>query len=333
MPSIGVIGAGAWGTALAQVFAKGGRDTTIWAREAEVIESINNSHENTMFLPDVALNENLKATGSLEDIAQKDIILVVTPAQFTRAMLIELKALIPAGKPVVICSKGVELDTGLLLSRVAEEVLPEATLAILTGPTFASEVARGLPCAVTIAVKTREIGQQIQDALGVKGFRPYITTDIIGAELGGAIKNVIAIACGIIEGRQLGESARAALVTRGAAEISRLAIAMGGQKETLLGMCGIGDLMLTCSSMQSRNFSLGVALGQGESLNQILESRKAVTEGVHTAKAALALAKRNAVDMPITEAVNKCLNEGVSIEDAIEHMLNRPFKYEMSGKK
>lgn len=333
MVSIGVIGAGAWGTALAQVLAAGGRDVTIWAREPEVVEAINTKHENTMFLSGIPLDHTLKATSNLDEITTCHILLVVTPAQFVRATLAGLKDKIDEGQPVVICSKGVELDTGLLLSQVAQEEVPHAGIAILTGPTFASEVARSLPTAVTISSEDKTLSHQLQEALGVKHFRPYVTNDIIGTQLGGAIKNVIAIACGIVSGKKLGDSARAALLTRGVAEIARLAVAMGAQKDTLLGMCGIGDLMLTCSSMQSRNFSLGQALGEGKTMEEILGSRNAVTEGVFTAKSTLALAKRYAVDMPITEAVNKCLNEGVPIDEAIEDMLNRPFKYEMSKRK
>lgn len=333
MVSIGVIGAGAWGTALAQVLANDGRDVLIWAREPEVVESINNSNENTMFLAGIPLDKGLKATANIEDTIECDIVLVVTPAQHVRATLEGLKDKIKEGQPIVICSKGVELGSGLLLSQVAEQVVPHAGIAILTGPTFASEVARILPTAVTIAAKDKALGQKLQDALGVKHFRPYVTTDVVGAQLGGAIKNVIAIACGIVYGKKLGDSARAALLTRGVAEIARLAAAMGAQKSTLLGMCGIGDLMLTCSSMQSRNFSLGAALGEGKTMEEILGQRNAVTEGVHTAKSALELAKNYAVDMPITEAVNKCLNEGVPIDEAIEEMLNRPFKYEMAKSK
>lgn len=332
MPSIGIIGAGAWGTALGQVFAKGGRNTLIWAREDEVVDAINSKNENTVFLPGIALDSNLKATSELADVVKQEIILVVTPAQYMRPALEEIKDDIPEGKAVVICCKGIEIETGMLLSRVAEDIIPHANIAVLSGPTFASEIATGLPGAVTVAAEKKEAAQKIQEALGVKGFRPYITSDIVGAQLGGSIKNVIAIACGIIQGKKMGESARAALVTRGVAEIARLAIAMGAKKETLLGMCGIGDLMLTCSSMQSRNFSLGFALGEGKTLEDILGSRSSVTEGVHTAKATLALAKRHAVDMPITEAVYKCLNDGMDVEVAIEDMLNRPFKYEMSGK-
>lgn len=333
MQSIGIIGAGAWGTALANILARGGRDITLWAREPDVVTDINEKQENTVFLPDISLSENIKATGALEEAARQDILLLVTPAQHLRTTLEKLKEIHNPDAPLVICSKGIEMESGLLLSQVAEDVLPDAVIAILSGPTFAAEIARGLPGAATIACKDKIALKTLQEALGVTGFRPYITRDVTGAQLGGAIKNVIAIACGIVHGRKLGESARAALLTRGVAEIARLGVAMGAKKETLLGMCGIGDLMLTCSSMQSRNFSLGAALGESKSLEDVLKNRTAVTEGVYTAQAALALAKQYAVDMPITEAVNKCLNEGVEIDAAIEEMLNRPFKYEMSSSK
>ena len=332
MQSIGVIGAGAWGTALAQALSEGGRDVTIWAREAEVVNSINDSNENTLYLPGIPLDPKLKATDSLSEAASRDILLLVTPAQYVRPTLNSIRGELAEGKTVVICAKGIEIDSGLLMSEVAQDVAPEANIAILTGPTFASEIARGLPGAVTIGIKDKDIGQELQDTLGLKKFRPYVTEDIIGTQLGGAIKNVIAIACGIVHGHKMGESARAALLTRGVAEIARLGVAMGAKKETLLGMCGIGDLMLTASSMQSRNFSLGAALGEGKTMEEILSSRNAVTEGVHTAKAALDLAKKHAVDMPITEAVYKCLHEGLSVDEAIEEMLNRPFRYVMAGK-
>ena len=332
MQTIGVIGAGAWGTALAQMLSAGGRDVLLWAREPEVVESINTRHENTLYLPSAVLDENLKATESLHEAAQRDVLLLVTPAQHVRATLKSIRSELSEGKTLVICAKGIELESGLLLSQVCEEVVPDANLAVLTGPTFASEIAKGLPGAVTIGVKDKDVGAELQDLLGVKGFRPYVTDDMIGVQLGGAIKNVIAIACGVVYGRQLGESARAALLTRGVAEIARLGVAMGAKKDTLLGMCGIGDLMLTASSMQSRNFSLGAALGEGQSMESILSQRNAVTEGVHTAQSTLALAEKYAVDMPITSAVYKCLHEGMAVDDAIEQMLNRPFKYDMAGK-
>jgi len=332
MQTIGVIGGGAWGTALAQVFAKNGRDTTIWAREPEVVKSITTHHQNTIFLPGIELSKNLKATGSLDEIAAKDILVLVSPAQYVRTTLGSLKKDIN-DKPVVICAKGIELNTGLLLSQVAEDVAPRAKIAILTGPTFAGEIARGLPGAVTIACADDELGKQLQNALGSKYFRPYLTDDVIGAQVSGAIKNVIAIACGIIHGRKMGDSARAALVTRGLAEITRLALSMGAKRETMLGLCGIGDLMLTCSSMQSRNFSLGAALGEGKSLEEVLGPRKEVTEGVHTARATLDLAKKFKVEMPITSAVNKCLNEGLPVDKAIEELLSRPVAAENGNSK
>lgn len=326
--TIGVIGAGAWGTALAQVLSNAGRDVLIQAREEEVVEAINSGHENTVYLPGIPLNEKLKATQSLHEASARDILLMVTPSQHLRATLSSIRDEITPDKPLVICSKGIELKTGHLLSQVVEEVVPEACTAVLTGPTFASEIAAGLPGAVTIGVKDKVVGHLLQDVLGTKYFRPYITDDVIGAQIGGAIKNVIAIASGVIHGRKLGESARAALLTRGLAEMGRLAGALGGKKETLMGMCGVGDLVLTASSMQSRNFSLGAALGEGRSPEDILGPRKAVTEGVHTAKSTANLAEKLGVDMPITVAVNKCLNEDIPLDAMIEDMLNRPFKDE-----
>lgn len=329
---IGVIGGGAWGTALAQVLAKNERDVLLWAMEQDVVDSINKEHENDMYLPAVSLHETLKATNDLHEAAKADVLLLVTPAQYVRTTLESIKGELSKGKPVVICSKGIELNSGLLLTQVAEQVVPDATIAVLTGPTFAREIAMGLPGAVTIACKSKDSATELQGILGVPGFRPYATTDVIGTQLGGAIKNVIAIACGVVMGRQLGESARAALLTRGVAEIARLGVAMGAKRETLLGMCGIGDLTLTCGSMQSRNFSLGAALGEGKTADQILGERKAVTEGVHTVKSTLSLAKKHAVDMPITETVSHLIEGDYSVDTAIEEMLNRPFSYEITEK-
>lgn len=323
---IGVIGAGAWGTALAQMFSQGGRDVLIWAREPEVVTAINDQHENTVFLTGIPLSETLRATGDLTETIQRDIVLMVTPAQHLRTTLEAIKGDLRPETILVLCSKGVELNTGLLLSEVCAQVIPDTKIAVLTGPTFASEIAAGLPAAATIGVNDPATGKTLQDALGVKGFRPYVCEDLIGVQLGGAIKNVIAIACGVVYGRKLGESARAALLTRGVAEISRLAEAMGAKSETLMGLCGIGDLMLTASSMQSRNFSLGAALGEGKTMDEILSQRNAVTEGVHTAGSTLALAQKYGVEMPITEAVYKCLHEGLPVDQAIDDMLSRPLK-------
>lgn len=327
MNKIGVIGAGAWGTALAQSMANAGRDVLIWAREPEVVESINSDHENKMYLKEVQLNESLKATADEADLNSCDLILLVTPAQHIRATLGQFNDLL-SEKPFVVCAKGIEVETGNLMSEVVAEVLPKAQVAYLVGPTFAGEIGRGLPCAVTLAMDDKELGEQIVEAIGSRKLRTYLTDDVVGAQIGGAVKNVIAIASGVIHGMGMGESARCALVTRGLAEMGRLAKAMGAQKSTLMGMCGMGDLMLTCSSMQSRNFSLGVALGEGKTLQEILGERVAVTEGVHTAKALRVMARNNAVDMPISRAVHDFLEEGISIEEVIEKTLNRPLRRE-----
>jgi glycerol-3-phosphate dehydrogenase (NAD(P)+) len=328
MKNIGIIGGGAWGTALAQVYAKNGNNVLLWAREEDVVSSVNEQQENRTFLPGVKLEKNLKATGSLTEAAEADILLIVTPAQHMRSTLAGLKAGIDENKPVIICAKGVEIETGMLLSHVARETSPQSPIGILTGPTFAAEIARGLPSAVTLAFDNQDRAEQLAEELSTRSFRLYASDDVVGAQIGGAVKNVIAIACGIVEGKKLGESARAALVTRGLAEMARLASALGAKRETLMGMCGVGDLILTCSSMQSRNFSLGFALGQGKTLQEILASRNSVTEGVHTAKALMLMARNNAVDMPVSEAVHLCLSEGARVDDVIARMMDRPLRAE-----
>lgn len=328
MQTIGVIGGGAWGTALAQSFAGAGKNAIIWAREEQVVNSINAAHENSPFLPGIKLNDNVRATAILSEAAQPDILILVPPAQYLRATLESLKPYLSENKTLVICAKGVEIESGLMLSQIAKDVVPESPIAILTGPTFASEIARGLPSAVTLAMKDKESATALAEILSSRTLRMYGSDDIIGAQVGGAVKNVIAIGCGIIEGKKLGDSARAALVTRGLAEIARLASALGAKKETLMGMCGVGDLILTCSSMQSRNFSLGVALGQGKTLKEILDLRNSVTEGVHTAKALMVMAKNNAVEMPISEAVYNCLQDNADVGQIIAKMLDRPVKAE-----
>jgi glycerol-3-phosphate dehydrogenase (NAD(P)+) len=328
MNKIAIIGAGAWGTALAQSIANSGKNVTMWAREAEVVESINHHHENKLYLKDVRLNEMIKATHNMHDIEDCDVYLISTPAQHVRSTLESMKDIL-TGKPFVICAKGIEIETGHLMSEVAEEVIPGAQVGILSGPTFASEIARGLPCAVTLAIEDKILGDKIVSLIGSRTLRTYLTTDLVGAQIGGAVKNVIAIASGVVQGRGMGESARCALITRGLTEMARLAKALGAQRSTLMGMCGVGDLMLTASSMQSRNFSLGVALGEGSTLEEILGERIAVTEGVHTAKALELMSKNNAVDMPISKAVNEFLNEGAKIEDIVEQLLDRPLRKEI----
>lgn len=330
MQKIGVIGAGAWGTALAQCMAAEGREVLLWAREPETVAAINESHENTPFLPGLRLHDNITATGSLGQAADADILLLVTPAQYIRATMEALKGDLSEGRPVVICAKGIEIKTGMLMSQVAMDVVPDAQIAVLTGPTFATEIARGLPSAVTLAVKDKDIGAQMVEQIGSRNLRTYLSDDVIGAQIGGAVKNVMAIACGAVTGKGLGESARAALITRGLAEMGRLASAMGAKRETLMGMCGIGDLMLTCNSMQSRNFSFGVEIGKGRKTSDILEGQRSVTEGVYTANAVKTIAQKNAVDMPISTAVCDCVHNDLSMEEAIDAMLDRPVDMELA---
>jgi glycerol-3-phosphate dehydrogenase (NAD(P)+) len=324
-PKIGVIGSGSWGTALAHILAGEGRNVTLWGRSPEVVATIEAMRENDRHLPGIRLHESLKVTESLTKAADADVLLLVTPAQHIRKTLEALKADIGSGRPVVICAKGIEMGTGLLMSQVAQEVIPNGSIAIMTGPTFATEIAKGSPSAVTLAMSDKDQGEKIAEMTGTRGLRTYYTDDIIGAQIGGAVKNVIAIACGAVMGTGMGESSRAALVTRGLAEMGRLAYAMGARKETLMGMCGMGDLMLTCTSVQSRNYSFGIEIGKGASPEDILNSRIAVTEGFHTAKALVTLAKRNAVEMPICESVYLCLNEGLPLEQAIDRLLDRPL--------
>lgn len=327
MTKIGVVGAGAWGTALAQSLANSGRDVTMWAREQEVVDSINNSHENSLYLKDVPLNDTIKAVNTQDDLKECDYFIVSTPAQHVRKTLEVMKETL-ADKPFILCAKGIEIESGELLSDVSKSVIPNAKVGVLTGPTFASEIARGLPCAVTLAFESKVIGQEVVEAIGSRTLRTYLTDDLAGAQIGGAVKNVIAIASGVVHGLEMGESARCALITRGLTEMARLAKAMGAKRSTLMGMCGVGDLFMTASSMQSRNFSLGFELGQGKTMDDVLKDRIAVTEGVHTAKAVRVMARDNAVDMPISRAVYEFLHEGADMKEVIEKVLNRPLRAE-----
>jgi glycerol-3-phosphate dehydrogenase (NAD(P)+) len=328
MHSIGVVGAGAWGTALAATARRAGRHVLLWAREAEVARSINETGRNPLFLPEVAL-EGIGATTDLADLAGFDALLLVAPAQFLRGVCRDLRPHLRAGVPVVLCAKGIELSTGLLMSDVVNQELPGAPLAVLSGPTFAAEVGRGLPTAVTLAAADPDLAKALAAALGGPNFRPYVTDDVIGAEMGGAVKNVLAIGCGVVEGRGLGDNARAALITRGLAELVRLAVAKGGRPATCMGLSGLGDLILTASSMQSRNYSLGVALGQGRALAAILAERRSVTEGVDTAAAVAAMADGLGIEMPICQAVAGLLQGRATLDDTIAGLLARPFAAEL----
>jgi glycerol-3-phosphate dehydrogenase (NAD(P)+) len=325
---LGVIGAGAWGTALAQTARLAGRDVLLWAREPEVVTEINTRHVNSVFLPGVPLDPALEATDDLGRVAATDAVLMVAPAQHVRAVATELAGSLPAGKPVVICSKGLEQASGKLMGAVLDETLPQAVQAVLSGPSFAAEVARGLPAALTLACRDEVVGQHLARAVGYRHFRLYWSSDLIGVQLGGAVKNVLAIAAGIVEGRQLGASAHAALVTRGFAELQRFGAALGARAETLKGLSGFGDLLLTCGSSQSRNMSLGRALGCGEKIADVLGSRRSVAEGVYTAAAVVTVAREKDVEMPICEAVHAIVEGTTSVETAIGGLLARPFRAE-----
>jgi len=324
----GVVGAGAWGTALAQVCARAGLQVTLQAREAEVVESIAAKRENSLFLPGVALESEIAAVADMAGLADCDLILAVAPAQHLRSALKALGPHLRAGVPVVLCSKGVEQGTLKLMTEVAAETLPGAPLAVLSGPSFAGEVARSLPTAVTLACEDEALGRAIAGAIATPTFRPYLAADMIGAEAGGAVKNVLAIACGIVEGKGLGRSAHAALITRGFAELTRLAVALGARAETVAGLCGLGDLVLTCSSPQSRNMSVGLALGGGMTLAEALAGKLSVAEGVASAPAVRALADRLGVEMPICQTVAAILAGEVEVDAAILGLLSRPLKSE-----
>ena len=326
--SVGIVGGGAWGTALAQTARLAGREVLLWALEADVVAEINSRHANTPFLPGVPLDPALRATVTLAEVAVCDAVLMVVPAQHVRTIAGQLTPYLSRGKPVVMCAKGLEQSTGKLMGEVMAEALPAATQAVLSGPSFAADVARGLPAAGTIATAEESLGQQLAVALGYRNLRIYWSGDLIGVQLGGALKNVLAIAAGIVHGRGLGASAHAALVTRGFAELRRFGSALGAKPETLMGLSGLGDLLLTCGSPQSRNMSLGHALGEGKSLKSVLESRRSVAEGVYTAAAVTRVAGRHGIEMPICEAVHAIVGDKVSIDAAIDALLSRPFKAE-----
>ena len=323
--TIGVIGGGAWGTALAQVAASGGGATLLWAREPEVVDGINRRHENGPFLPGIPLHHAVRATEDLAELRECDALLVVTPAQHTRAVLssTDLRC-----RPLILCAKGMEEATTKLMHDVAREEQPGSPIAVLSGPTFADEVAAGLPAAVTLAVEEPAVGEAIRARLARPSFRPYLSDDIVGAEIGGAVKNVLAIACGVVEGRGLGQNARAALISRGFAEMTRFGLARGARAETLAGLSGLGDLVLTCSSTSSRNFSLGKGLGEGWDAQELLADRRTVAEGAYTAPVLHRAAGEAGVDMPIVAAVCALLAGEASVDEILERLLARPLRSE-----
>lgn len=324
---IGIIGAGAWGTALAQVAARAGGRVTLYARRADVAHAIN-AERIAPHLPGIQLDPAITATDEIADAAGGDVVVLATPAQTTRVVSAAAAPFVAARAPVVITAKGIERDTGRLLSEVVAETVPQGRIAILSGPGFAGEVARGLPTAVTIATADRALAPFLAETFAAPGFRPYASDDVRGVQIGGALKNVLAIAAGIVEGRGLGASAHAALVTRALAELIRIGVAEGGRRETLTGLSGLGDLLLTATNPQSRNFAFGEALGRGVITLDTAHADGPLVEGIATAPVAIRLARRLDVDVPIMAAVAAVLSEELTIDAAIEALLSRPLKRE-----
>ncbi len=332
MARFAVIGAGAWGTALACIARRAGNEAVLWARNAKLAAQINAGEGNPAYLPGIALDPGIHASGDLAAVVSgADCVLLAVPAQALRETATALAGAIDADEsatiPMVICAKGIERDSGLLMTEVLNETLPAAPQAVLSGPNFADEIAAGLPAAATLACIDPETGNRIAELLCSDRFRPYVSGDPVGAAIGGSVKNVLAIACGIVDGRKLGDNARAALITRGMAEIIRLALAKGAQRETLSGLSGFGDIALSCSGGQSRNMALGMALGAGETPAQAM-GRHGTTEGVETSSSVMTLAERLDVDMPICETVDGILHRGEDVGREITRLLARPLRNE-----
>jgi glycerol-3-phosphate dehydrogenase (NAD(P)+) len=326
--TIGIVGGGAFGTALAETLCRAGRDVVLWARNTAVVNEITASRTNTGYLPGVPLSASLRATTDIAIAASRSVVLLVTPVQQSRVVMAAMRPHLRPGTPVILCSKGIEQASGNRLADVLAEELPCAIPAVMSGPSFAHDVVRGLPVALTIATADKALGESLSTAIGYRYFRLYWSDDLIGVQIGGAVKNVLAIAAGILDGKGLGASAHAALVTRGFVELRRFAQVQGARSETLMGLSGLGDLLLTCGSAQSRNMSLGRALGQGTPLADILGTRKSVSEGVFTASAATALAAKLGIEMPVSEAVAAIVTGQLSVDAAIAGLLARPFKPE-----
>jgi glycerol-3-phosphate dehydrogenase (NAD(P)+) len=322
---LGVVGGGAWGTALAQVAAAGGRETLLWAMEADVVDAVNARRGNPVYLPGIPLDPAIRATCDLDQLSACDAWLIVTPAQHMRSVLAKAAAW---DKPLVLCSKGIEEGSGELLHRVAKACCPGAPVAVLSGPTFAHEVAAGLPTAVTLAAEDAPLAEALRARIARPTFRIYLSDDVAGAEIGGAVKNVLAIACGVVEGRGLGQNARAALIARGFAEMTRFGLANGARRETLTGLSGLGDLVLTCSSTSSRNYSLGKGLGEGRSAAELMSDRRTVAEGAFTAPVLARLARDGGIDMPIVAAVDALLDGRASVDQVLDGLLARPPRAE-----
>jgi glycerol-3-phosphate dehydrogenase (NAD(P)+) len=329
---IAVIGAGSWGTTLADLLSKNRHEVTLWAYEPELVLEMRNSRENSLFLPGIKLNERLGFTNDLaEAYAGASMILCVVPSQLVRRVLSQSLPFIPADAVIVSASKGIEVDTLVTVSDIYREMLPPelyANFAVLSGPSFAREVAQEMPTAVTAAAESEEVARRVQQAFNAPFFRVYRNSDVVGAEIGGAIKNVIAIAAGVSDGLGFGSNTRAALITRGLAEMSRLGAAMGAQPKTFSGLAGMGDLVLTCTGDLSRNRSVGIQLGQGRQLSEILGEMRMVAEGVKTTESAYNLSKKLGVEMPIIEQMYRILYQDKPAREAVLELMTRNLKAE-----
>jgi glycerol-3-phosphate dehydrogenase (NAD(P)+) len=322
MPRIGVVGAGAWGTALAVTAARAGHRVDLWGRDRSLIERVAASRENPAYLAGVALPEAVRPTPTLVDLAGTDVLLLAVPAQMLRSVA----GILPPGNgPLVITAKGLEQATGLRLSEVVLAERPGSAVAALSGPSFAREVGLGLPTAVTVAAADLELARFLSELLASPGFRPYPSDDLLGVELAGALKNVVAIAAGVTMGKGLGENARASLITRGLAELTRLALALGARRETLMGLAGLGDLLLTATSLTSRNTSFGFALAKGRSAGHLLAAGEKLSEGALTAEAACRLGRRAGVELPVAEAIRAIVAGEIEVDAAIDALLARPL--------
>lgn len=328
MNHVSVIGAGAWGTALALSAFRAGLSVNIWSYSLDKAETINNRHENVYRLPGIALDPLIQATINAKETALADVIILAPPAQFMRSTCEIFHKIWKPHVPLLIASKGIENQSNLLMSDIVREYFPHNPIFILSGPSFATEVAKKLPAALTLAGNDISLAQKLADLLSNTHFRLYASDDIIGAQIGGACKNIIAIACGILEGLEFGDNARAALVTRGLAEITRLGCAMGAKFETFLGLSGVGDMILTSLSSQSRNQSFGLSLGRGTPLEELLSNKNTLVEGVHTVSGATLLAKKHKIDMPITFSIYDLLNNKSNLATLVEQLLTRPLTTE-----
>lgn len=326
---IGVIGAGAWGTALAVLANRVGNDVCLWTRNENVLHSVSTTRMNAHYLPDIYIDPSISMTSELADVCQRDVVIIAIPSHSLRATCIAISDMIASETPIILATKGIERGSLLLMSEIVSGILPGNPLLVLSGPNFAREAASGKPTAASLACTQTRLAEKIAQLIGGRYFRPYVTDDMMGVQIGGAVKNIIAIACGIAIGYGMGENARAALITRGLVEMRRLTRAKGGREETLMGLSGLGDLVLTCGSLQSRNMSLGHAIGSGRMPADLLESNAVgLTEGVITAEAVAQMSAHHGIAMPICVAVHEVLKKGKKLDEAILTLLDRPITFE-----